>query len=128
MVFRRCSATSIQRCEALSRATGATAGSGTLGCLLAQETGWAKHEYQNENSEDHSLRPARIEHEVTRAREKPDKKPPQHGPRDVANPAKHRRCKCHQPTAEALKEPGCVVVEAKDQPCRTCQCAANQES
>src|SRR5581483_3715451 len=81
-----------QRSGILTVASRVTAGTScAVGRLLAEAARGLEDEDEDQDAEDHRLRPARIDEEVREGRDDPDHEPADEGAADVADAAHHGR-------------------------------------
>ena len=96
--------------------------------VLAEQAGRLEDQDQDQQAEDDRLGPARVDAGSRRwPRRSPISMPPRNAPVMLPMPPITAAVNAHQAAAEALEEPGGVVVEAVDQAGRAGQRAAEQE-
>src|SRR5882757_1540406 len=106
--------------KATSGGLGASSGvaviqSGPARRRAAENPGRAEHQDENQDREDDDIGPADREELAAQRLDEPDQDAAEHGARDVADPAEHRRGERPQARRVADDEAGIVVIETEDQ-------------
>src|ERR1700704_5742283 len=89
--------------------------SGPARRCAAENPGRAEHQDENQDREDDDVGPADRDELAAQRLDEPDQDAAEHGARDVADPAEHRRGERPQARRVADDEAGIVVIEAEDQ-------------